>query len=643
MSKFDRLCLLRWPQEHGTIQFESAKIKTMDSNVTDPKQALVDKIKQSTNILVTVSSNPTVDQLAACLGLTLWLNKIDKHATAVFSGDVPSTLEFLQPADTLEKNTDSLRDFIIALDKSKADKLRYKVEDKVVKIFITPYRTSLSADDLEFSQGDFNVDTVIALGVHAQQDLDTAITAHGRILHDATVATITIGGEASELGSISWHDAQASSLSELVVDLGNVVDKDKLDGQIATALLTGIVAETARFSNEKTTPQTMSISAQLMSAGANQQLVASKLEEPVAPAEAPEEPAATKSSDGTLEINHPAPTEAAITEESTKPDFELPSVTPQSEAPAQPAAPAEPEVPTVTDVKTNSSEPSATDQPALVGQAPAVSETSHVITEPPSLGGTLTANATPDDAVLEPTSDPLSQPNATGEQPLLNRNSEPASAEPSPVSEPPVAPQPAPPSWMPPQPWMDQPAPATDSSSSFMPQPGETLADIEKEVDSPHLQQDSTDVPTPPDLSSARDEVMKAIDSTPPVNPEPIQALNAQPMDMGTPVTDVAPPAEEPSQPTDQQPPAGPTASSTAFDPAAFGITNDPDPDVSAPAAPAPEQPAAPGPELTGPVEQPFTLPVPGGLAPPPANPVPPTSASDKPAPPPVPPPMTGF
>ena len=47
---------------------------------------------------------------------------------------MPSTL-ILQPADTLKKNTDSLRDFIISLDKSKADKLRYKVEDRVVKVF----------------------------------------------------------------------------------------------------------------------------------------------------------------------------------------------------------------------------------------------------------------------------------------------------------------------------------------------------------------------------------------------------------------------------------------------------------------------------------------------------------------------------
>jgi nanoRNase/pAp phosphatase (c-di-AMP/oligoRNAs hydrolase) len=131
----------------------------------DQKQQLIDKLQSATNILVTVSSNPSVDQLAACIGLTVALNKMDKHATAVFSGDIPETIEFLKPEATIEKNTDSLRDFIIALDKTKADKLRYKVEDKVVKIFITPYRTSISEDDLNFSQGDFNVDAVLALGV----------------------------------------------------------------------------------------------------------------------------------------------------------------------------------------------------------------------------------------------------------------------------------------------------------------------------------------------------------------------------------------------------------------------------------------------------------------------------------------------
>ncbi|HSX27181.1 MAG TPA: hypothetical protein VLG25_00165, partial [Patescibacteria group bacterium] len=148
------------------------------------KISLVDRINASANVLVTVSTNPSVDQLTAAIGLTLILNKLEKHATVVFSGNIPAAIEFLQPEKTIEKNTDSLRDFIIALDKSKADKLRYKVEDKMVKIFITPYHTSVTEKDLEFSQGDLNVDLVIALGVIQRDDMDQAITAHGRILHD---------------------------------------------------------------------------------------------------------------------------------------------------------------------------------------------------------------------------------------------------------------------------------------------------------------------------------------------------------------------------------------------------------------------------------------------------------------------------
>lgn len=254
-----------------------------------PKQQIVERVKQANNILVTVSNNPSVDQLASCIGLTLMLNAMGKHATAVFSGKAPSTLEFLQPEKTLESNTDSLRDFIISLDKSKADKLRYKVEDQVVRIFITPYRTKISEADLIFSQGDFNVEVVIALGVKEREHIDNAITAHGRILHDATVVSLNAGegGGNNDVGSLNWQEPAASSLCEMVVSVSEAFGSGLIDSQMATAFLTGIVAETERFSNTKTSPKVMTMSAQLMAAGANQQLIASKLsEEVVAPVRA---------------------------------------------------------------------------------------------------------------------------------------------------------------------------------------------------------------------------------------------------------------------------------------------------------------------------------------------------------------------
>ncbi len=244
------------------------------------KQQIVEQIKQNSNILVTVSANPSVDELSAALGLTMMLNKLNKHATAVVSGAIPPAINFLDPEKTFENSVDSLRDFIIALDKEKADHLRYKVEGDVVKIFITPYKTTLSEADLDFSQGDYNVEVVLAMGVDSKDDLDKALEAHGRILHDATVATLTCGTP-STLGSISWNEAGASSVSEMLVSLSEALKSDKplLDETVATALLTGIVASTDRFSNNLTSSKVMTMAAQLMAAGANQQLIAAKLEE----------------------------------------------------------------------------------------------------------------------------------------------------------------------------------------------------------------------------------------------------------------------------------------------------------------------------------------------------------------------------
>ncbi len=416
----------------------------------DAKAQLVEKLHSANNILVTVSNNPSVDQLAACIGMTLWLNKLGKHSTAVFSGEIPNTLEFLQPESTIEKNTNSLRDFIIALDKSKADKLRYKVEDRVVKIFITPYRTSLSADDLEFSQGDFNVDAIVALGVTKQSELDQAITAHGRILHDAVVASINTSEEEG-LGSINYHDASASSLSEMAYDVCQQLDPKQIDPQIATALLTGVVAATNRFSNLKTTPNAMSVSAALMAAGANQQLVANKLEGTLGSSNdldlkaasnqaTPNEAGAkTESEDGKLEIRH----------DEGKPLQDTPPVELVNEA----------ELPQVQD-----------------NPEPKTDPDSRLITSPPSMSGTLTANSMPEDTRIEPTSDALStQPTETAE--LLSHGPLTPISNDQPGSQPVNDQQPAPA----PVPTNDVGTPAAED------QDDQTLSEIEQSVSSPHL------------------------------------------------------------------------------------------------------------------------------------------------------------
>ena len=243
------------------------------------QEQIIAKLKESESILIAVNDNPSVDELSSALALTLAINNSGKHATAVSSGKMPDALAFLRPEKTFENSVDSLRDFIIALNKEKADHLRYKLVGDHVKIFITPYRSIISEKDLEFEQGDFNIDFVLALNVESQDRLDGALAAHGRIFHDASVAILTIGENQTNLNGTHWHAENASSLSEISVQIIESLGKKNLTQPVATALLTGIVAETDRFSNAKATAEAMSLAAKLISSGADQQLVVSKIRE----------------------------------------------------------------------------------------------------------------------------------------------------------------------------------------------------------------------------------------------------------------------------------------------------------------------------------------------------------------------------
>ncbi|HSX23784.1 MAG TPA: hypothetical protein VLE74_01660 [Candidatus Saccharimonadales bacterium] len=554
----------------------------------NPIDQTTERLKQATNVLVTVSANPSVDQLAGAIGITLLLNKLGKHATAVFSGQIPDTIEFLQPEKTLEKNTDSLRDFIIALDKSKADKLRYKVEDQMVKIFITPYRTSISDKDLEFSQGDFNVEVVLALGVNEQADIDQAITAHGRILHDATVIGINTQGGAN-LGTINWVQPDASSLCQMLVDLGQSLKADVLDGQMATAFLTGIVAETERFSNEKTSAAAMQMSAKLMAVGANQQLVASQLEPPAtdkstnsqpieedaelpevtpeteAPAESepepePEEQENQAAGDGALEIDHGDPKPFEEDEESTEDRLKQIAIDNQGQL-----------------KHLTEEEEKRQKENQYLPQSPDTTEqqdTSALKLQPPSRGGTLTANTQPEG--LDPTVDPLTAP--SDDKPLLSHDAPSAQQ----AAEPPQQ-QPVPPSSF--------PAENTQQTNiDDVPEPPTTLSDLEKVVDSPHVQTSGEpDGTAAPDggVNAARDAVQEAVQSSTPQVLEPIQALNAQHVDLN-------PPVEPSEKPADTIPP--PTTNLPAgLVPPDPGLPSD---NTAAPAADASAPPAVPPPMM---------------------------------------------
>lgn len=649
--------------------------------MNDQKEQIIEKVRAANNILVTVSTNPSVDQLAACIGLTLMLNKMNKHGTAVFSGQVPSTIEFLHPQETIEHTTDSLRDFIISLDKSKADKLRYKVEDEVVKIFITPYRSSITDKDLVFSQGDFNVDVVIALGVHRQQDLDAAITAHGRILHDAVVVSVNNTPNA-DLGAIHWQDLSASSLSEMVASLTGNLGDNLLDGQIATAFLTGIVAETNHFGNQKTTPQTMTISAALLGAGANQQLVASKLAQPAAPKPQPQPGQQPKKGDGgnvpgqdgNLKISHDGGNQPKQGKKGNPQQGKGPQNQPNNQNQRNQPNQNQPKPADKKDVPKSANVPAGpADRPesldAILKAADEELEKSINRDQPAPPAAPVHPIAPKEPAPMaelpkvelpKPADIPAPAPAVQSAPPVPPAPVQPPAPKLSPE---PFTPPAAPPTTPLPQPVAATPLdivePAPSTPAPVIDQK-ETLTDIEESVHSPHID----DAPPAPeavepatDVDSARKAVEDALKGSAGEENEPLESLNAVPVNLNLGHDDTPQPApQESAQPASdlfgapaQQPgpgtmPTGPASLPDYLMTPSMGPA--PAPSLAPQPSPVlPPNPAAnePAPLKMSPADQPFTMPLPPNMNAEPPQVMPPASTGlppQGPPPPPVPPPM---
>ena len=337
-------------------------------NPEDAVSKVAEKIQHATNILIALSKDPNVDEISAAIALAFVLDQQKKHVTAIYSGQTPNALEFLRPEETFQKDISSLQDFIIALNKSKADHLIYQVEGDYVKILITPYKGQIKKEDLEYSYSDYNVDLVIVFNVNSGSEIDSALSEYGRIMHDAMAINIT-SSVPGRFADLEWSDPSKSSVCEMVYDLLGELEIDNTPQEVATALLTGILSATERFSNNRTKPTTMAVASKLMEAGADQQLISSNILKAETPAAAAENPFATQSPTTTKTPAAPVAQEA-------------------QEVPATPTVQETPEVsaaPVATVAQEAQETPVAQESPATAAATPEVSAASQDSTEAPQL------------------------------------------------------------------------------------------------------------------------------------------------------------------------------------------------------------------------------------------------------------------
>ena len=564
------------------------------SSPTSIMKEVEEKIKTVHNILIALSSDPSVDEIATAIALSLCLDRAGKRATAIYSGTTPNALQFLRPERAFETNSSVLKDFVIALNKEKADHLRYKLDGDYVKIFITPYKSSISESDFEFSLGDFNIELVLALNVPSGIDLDDALREHGRVMHDATVINIT-NGNPGKFGDTEWSDKTKSSIAEMVAGLLYDMGGPKsIEPEEATALLTGIVAATDHFTNNMTTANALQMAASLIRSGADRKLITENIgldSENMFFLGTSQDSAKAKE-DGSIKIDHDAEEGAQDRSDSSSPAT-------KSTEPAE--ATAEPTGPTTEPATEEPTSPDSEDSTLLAdlqAAAEGLKSTTEVIT--PSVDETTSdskpeiALAPSDDFMAEPTID---SNNDYGQmlEAALSEVSAPATPTSSIVSEPddqpapeaPVAPEAPDVSAAP----ADGPAPlapefSTISTASLAPEIADTpeatvipgaATTVEAVAPQPSPAATTESPATPasasdfaiPNMSNPAANIAPAVPATPEINGVPDINYASAPNDDVLP-----PPPAPPIDPSAMMPDAMPPSSAGQMPPSATPTFN---------------------------------------------------------------------
>ncbi len=235
------------------------------------KQQISRLIDKSNNILVVAPENINGDALGSVLALSSALNKLGKNAQFIVPEEIPTKFDFLPKTNSLSYDILQEREFVLSIKNpaNPINNLYYEQMDDLLHIYLKA-KEKIEEKDLRISRS-HPFDLVFTLNIPAFEYLGRAFDYNPELFFDTPVVNIDHSIENENFGEINLIDITSSSTSEIVMGLIDFLDKSLLTQEIATWILTGLIAATDNFQSPKTTPRTFNNAALLINRGGNQQ------------------------------------------------------------------------------------------------------------------------------------------------------------------------------------------------------------------------------------------------------------------------------------------------------------------------------------------------------------------------------------
>lgn len=255
-------------------------LNSQNTKMLTQEQQIFEQIKKASNILITFKKTWNGDSVASALALFLFLKKMDKNVEIVaekFSLD--KLYSFLPGYTEIKHELNNLRKFIISLDitNTKVSQIKYKQEDNQLNFIISPKDGFFSSADITSGASGFKYDLIIAVDSPDLESLGRVYDNDTEFFYQTPIINIDHNSTNEGFGQINFIELTAVSTSEIVFSLFESFGRELMDENIATCLLTGMIAETKSFKTNNVTPRALLTASQLMSLGARREEIVNYL------------------------------------------------------------------------------------------------------------------------------------------------------------------------------------------------------------------------------------------------------------------------------------------------------------------------------------------------------------------------------
>ncbi len=243
-------------------------------------QQFLERTRKAEKILIVFNKNWSGDAVASALALYHFLKKTGKQPEILAEANQAGQVyRFLPAFDQIQNRPANGQDLVVSvrLEEAEVAQVRHQLLADKIELRITPIRGSIKPEDVSAKIGAFPYDLIIAVDSRDLESLGQVYEDNPELFYQTPIINIDHHPANEEFGQINLVELTAVSTTEILFNLFNEFDRQLLDEDMATCLLTGIIAKTRSFKTANITPASLTTVAQLISLGGRRDEIINQL------------------------------------------------------------------------------------------------------------------------------------------------------------------------------------------------------------------------------------------------------------------------------------------------------------------------------------------------------------------------------